>query len=436
MKIKSLIPLKCIALFLSSCTIDANLNKDYKNKVEELLNSSTDDQAKISINTSSNATKNKTNIKVAGLQKNTQSNKNNNLQGLKPANQVNPGNPIQIANQAGKAGKAGKASQANPAGPASQASPVASPANPVVSPATNVQATPPKQIASAQAIQTVPNNTSTPSQSIIKPQQYTFSSSFSQPISQTNFNNSQSNNVTTNYRHQTQPSFVAPVYSGNSPLQKLKNNLLRRIAEEKNKTHNHGFRETYDQFKMKDSAFTLLDVISNISVFDRGFAPQLSSNTPEAENERNRLYAMMDFDQAKTTKFGSIMDTLYQEDQNHSLIRSLIISGLGIQVSLENALEEIEKKIEIFNTEYLRTTINSYRFTYKLNELESKLNSILTEKKEWLNCADAIIANTSSNSNRNDPQSLGQYIENRYLDKMQDARQSALDLYVNITEIR
>ncbi|AEW69218.1 Antigen, P35, putative (plasmid) [Borreliella garinii BgVir] len=424
MKIKSLIPLKCIALFLFSCTIDANLNKDYKNKVEELLNSSTDDQAKISINKSSNATKNKTNIKVAGPQKNTQSGKNNNLQGLKPANQVNPGNLIQIANQAGQAG------------PASQASPVASPANPVVSPATNVQATPPKQIASAQAIQTVPNNTSTPNQSIIKPQQYTFSSSFSQPTSQTNFNNSQSNNVPTNYRHQTQPSFVAPVYSGNSPLQKLKNNLLRRIAEEKNKTHNHGFRETYDQFKMKDSAFTLLDVISNISVFDRGSAPQLSSNTPEAENERNRLYAMMDFDQAKTTKFGSIMDTLYQEDQNHSLIRSLIISGLGIQVSLENALEEIEKKIEIFNTEYLRTTINSYRFTDKLNELESKLNSILTEKKEWLNCADAIIANTSSNSNRNDPQSLGQYIENRYLDKMQDARQSALDLYVNITEIR
>ncbi|WP_215538820.1 complement regulator-acquiring protein [Borreliella bavariensis] len=422
MKIKSLIPLKCIALFLFSCTIDANLNKDYKNKVEELLNSSTDDQAKISINKSSNATKNKTNIKVAGPQKNTQSGKNNNLQGLKPANQVNPGNPIQIANQAG---------------PASQASPVASPGpNPVVSPATNAQATPPKQIASAQAIQTLPNNTSTPNQSIIKPQQYTFSSSFSKPTSQTNFNNSQSNNMPTNYRHQTQPSFVAPVYSGNSPLQKLKNNLLRRIAEEKNKTHNHGFRETYDQFKMKDSAFTLLDVISNISVFDRGSAPQLSSNTPEAENERNKLYAMMDFDQAKTTKFGSIMDTLYQEDQNHSLIRSLIISGLGIQVSLENALEEIEKKIEIFNTEYLRTTINSYRFTDKLNELESKLNSILTEKKEWLNCADAIIANTSSNSNRNDPQSLGQYIENRYLDKMQDARQSALDLYVNITEIR
>lgn len=429
MKIKSLIPLKCIALFLFSCTIDANLNKDYKNKVEELLNSSTDAQAKISINKSSNTTKNKTNIKVAGPQKNTQSGKNNNLQGLKPANQVNPGNPIQIANQAGPSG---------PSGPASQASPVASPAaNPVVSPATNVQATPPKQIASAQAIQTLPNNTSTPNQSIIKPQQYTFSSNFSKPTSQTNFNNSsQSNNVPTNYRHQTQPSFVAPVYSGNSPLQKLKNNLLRRIAEEKNKTHNHGFRETYDQFKMKDSAFTLLDVISNISVFDRGSAPQLSSNTPEAENERNRLYAMMDFDQAKTTKFGSIMDTLYQEDQNHSLIRSLIISGLGIQVSLENALEEIEKKIEIFNTEYLRTTINSYRFTDKLNELESKLNSILTEKKEWLNCADAIIANTSSNSNRNDPQSLGQYIENRYLDKMQDARQSALDLYVNITEIR
>ncbi len=341
------------------------------------------------------------------------------MQGLNQANQAN-----QVANSA------------NPANPASQASPVASPASPVVSPVANVQATPPKQIASAQAIQTVPNNTSTNNQSIIKPQQYTSSSSSSQPTSQTNFNSSQSNNVPSDYRHQTQPSFVSPVYSGNSPLQNLKNNLLRRIAEEKNKTHNHGFRETYDQFKMKDSAFTLLDVISNISVFDRGFAPQLSSNTPEAENERNRLYAMMDFDQAKTTKFGSIMNILYQEDQNHSLIRSLIISGLGIQVSLENALEEIERKIESFNTQYLKTIINSYTFKDKLQELESKLNLILAEKKEWSNYADAIIANTNSNSRRSNPQSLGQYIENRYLDKMQDARQSALDLYIDITEIR
>uniref|UniRef100_UPI001AEF6D2A complement regulator-acquiring protein n=1 Tax=Borreliella garinii TaxID=29519 RepID=UPI001AEF6D2A len=329
-----------------------------------------------------------------------------NLQGLNQANQAN-----QVANSASQV--------------ASSTSPVA-----------NVQATPPKQIASAQAIQTVPNNTSTNNQSIIKPQQYTSSSSSSQPTSQTNFNSSQSNNVPSDYRHQTQPSFVSPVYSGNSPLQNLKNNLLRRIAEEKNKTHNHGFRETYDQFKMKDSAFTLLDVISNISVFDRGFAPQLSSNTPEAENERNRLYAMMDFDQAKTTKFGSIMNILYQEDQNHSLIRSLIISGLGIQVSLENALEEIERKIESFNTQYLKTIINSYTFKDKLQELESKLNLILAEKKEWSNYADAIIANTNSNSRRSNPQSLGQYIENRYLDKMQDARQSALDLYIDITEIR
>ncbi|WP_373538272.1 complement regulator-acquiring protein, partial [Borreliella afzelii] len=49
MKIKSLIHLKFIALFLSSCTIDANLNEDYKNKVEELLNSTTDDQTTIGI---------------------------------------------------------------------------------------------------------------------------------------------------------------------------------------------------------------------------------------------------------------------------------------------------------------------------------------------------------------------------------------------------
>ncbi|ACL35146.1 outer surface protein (plasmid) [Borreliella garinii Far04] len=333
------------------------------------------------------------------------------MQGLNQANQAN-----QVANSASQV--------------ANSASQVASSTSPVA----NVQATPPKQIASAQAIQTVPNNTSTTNQSIIKPQQYTSSSS--QPTSQTNFNSSQSNNVPSNYRHQTQPSFVSPVYSGRNPLQNLKNNLLRRIAEEKNKIYNHGFRETYDQFKMRDSAFTLLDVISNMSVFDRGFAPQLSSNTPEAENGRNKFYAMMDFDRSKTTEFGSIMNILYQEDQNHSLITSLIRSGLGIQISLESALEEIERKIESFNTQYLKTIINSYTFKDKLQELESKLNSILAEKKEWSNYADAIIANTNSNSRRSNPQSLGQYIENRYLDKMQDARQSALDLYIDITEIR
>ncbi len=69
MNIKSLIPLKCIALLLFSCTIDTNLNKDYKNKVEELLNSSKNDQAKISINAKSNTTKDKTNTKAAGLKK-------------------------------------------------------------------------------------------------------------------------------------------------------------------------------------------------------------------------------------------------------------------------------------------------------------------------------------------------------------------------------
>ncbi|WP_210376982.1 complement regulator-acquiring protein, partial [Borreliella valaisiana] len=69
------------------------------------------EQAKISINAKSNTTKDKTNIKAAGLKKNTQPTKNNNLQGLNQANQAN-----QVANSAN---------------PASQASPVASPASQV-----------------------------------------------------------------------------------------------------------------------------------------------------------------------------------------------------------------------------------------------------------------------------------------------------------------
>lgn len=97
---------------------------------------------------------------------------------------------------------------------------------------------------------------------------------------------------------------------------------------------------------MKDSAFELLDVISSAKVYDRSYAPQLNSNTPEAENERNKFYALMDFDQYKIEQFGSIMETLYNENQNHSLIRELMISGLGTQISFELALEEINKKLK------------------------------------------------------------------------------------------
>ncbi|WKC87695.1 complement regulator-acquiring protein [Borreliella japonica] len=233
---------------------------------------------------------------------------------------------------------------------------------------------------------------------------------------------------------QAQSSFVQ---ASSIKSQTSRNNLLRKISEEKNKIkNNNGFRETYDQFKMKDSAFALLDVISNISVFDRSYAPQLSSNTPEAENERNKFYAIMNFDQLKTTQFGSIMETLYKEDQNHSLIRSLIISGLGIQISFELALEELEKKIEILNQEFLNDKISSFNFDIKIKELESKLNTILTGKKEWSKQVEALISNASSNSSLKDSKSLAQYIKTKYLDKMQNARQSVLDLYISITEFK
>uniref|UniRef100_UPI001AF00AF9 complement regulator-acquiring protein n=1 Tax=Borreliella garinii TaxID=29519 RepID=UPI001AF00AF9 len=163
-----------------------------------------------------------------------------------------------------------------------------------------------------------------------------------------------------------------------------KNKLIRKIFAEKTKTNNsNGFRETYDQFKMKDSAFDLLDVISNTLVYDRSYAPQLNSNTPEAENERYKFYAILNFDQSKTKKFGSIIEILYAENQNHNLIRSLIISGLGIQISFELALEEIEKKIELFTQELLNNTIDGFNFDIKMQELSFKLNEILAERKEW-----------------------------------------------------
>ncbi len=187
---------------------------------------------------------------------------------------------------------------------------------------------------------------------------------------------------------------------------------------------------------MKDSAFELLDVISNISVFDRSYAPQLNSNTPEAENERNKFYAIMDFDQSKTTQFGSIMEILYQENQNHSLIRSLIISGLGIQISLEHSLEELGKKIEIFNQEYSNNRISRFDFDAKMKELDSKLNQILIERNEWSKQVDALITNVSSNTSLSDSNTLAQYIQNRYLDRMESSREAVLELYISITEFK
>ncbi|WKC79423.1 complement regulator-acquiring protein [Borreliella tanukii] len=426
MKIKSLMYSKFMALLLFSCTVDAHLNKDYKNKVEELLNSATNDQATVSINTNSNAAQNKTSTnKAAGLQKQTQVAKDKQPQILQhQANQ---------ANQASQASLANLASLANP----SQGN--------LKNVQTKVAGTPPqpKQIAPpvpTQAVKNVPKSTKvstkTPSKRIQSPAKpkLTFSYDLSQSTSQTNFSNSQNNNFPEIYTQASQP-FVQASLSTNS--QTLKNNLLRTISDERNKIkNNNGFRETSDQFKMKDSAFDLLDVISNTSVYDRSYAPQLNSNTPEAENERNKFYAILDFDQLKTEKFGSIMEILYTQNQNHNLIRSLIISGLGIQISFELVLEEIEKKIDLFIQEHLNNKIDSFNFDIKIQELSSKLNEILTERKEWSKNIDTLIANVNSNASLKDPQSLAQYIQNRYLDKMENARQTVLDLYLRITEFK
>ncbi|WKD01269.1 complement regulator-acquiring protein (plasmid) [Borreliella americana] len=400
MKIKPLIHLKLLGLFLLSCTIDAKLDEDYTNKVKGMLDSTTDDQEKTNVNTSSD---DKKNISIADkvaakLQKQSQ------------------------AQQAAKTQQAAQAVQNKGVQNQSQSTPnlklqTLSFGADLTNLSQTTTATMLKQRIPIQAVTTVPGNTRTfNNKSNILP---TFALSYSQPTNQP-----------------TNSSFTVQTTttSSRSKLQTLKNELIRAISEEKNKTQNNfGFIETYDQFKMKDSAFDLLDVISGAKVYDRSYAPQLNSNTPEAENERNKFYALMDFDQNKIEQFGSIMKTLYNENQNHELIRELIISGIGIQISFELALEEINKKIEIFNQDYLNAKINSFDFTNKLKELKSKLNQILEERKEWSRQADALIANTSSNSNLNDSKSLAEYIKNRYLDNMQNARQSVLEAYISIT---
>ncbi|ACN52693.1 MULTISPECIES: complement regulator-acquiring protein [Borreliella] len=421
MKIKSLMHLKFIVLLLFSCTVDAHLNEDYKTKVEELLNNTTNDQATISINTKPNATQNSTNAnKVTNLQKQPQ---------------VANKQPQILQNQASPA------SQANLEQLLKQ---VNSPQGSLKNGQAKIQVTPPKQIAPpaapTQSVKNVTKGTKTtiktPSKRIQKlpRQKSAFNYDLSQSTNYTNFSLQQNNNSPTTY-DKVQLSFSQASLSNHS--QTLKNKLIRKIFAEKTKTNNsNGFRETYDQFKMKDSAFDLLDVISNTLVYDRSYAPQLNSNTPEAENERYKFYAILNFDQSKTKKFGSIMEILYAENQNHNLIRSLIISGLGIQISFELALEEIEKKIELFTQELLNNTIDGFNFDIKMQELSFKLNEILAERKEWSKHVDTLIANVNSNESLKNPQSLAQYIENRYLDKMQNARQTVLDLYLKITEFK
>ncbi|WKC78503.1 complement regulator-acquiring protein (plasmid) [Borreliella turdi] len=421
MKIKPLINLKCIALFLFSCTVEANLDEDYKNKVAELLNSTTNDQAELSINTNSNAAKNQTNTnKVAnsaGVQKQAQSIKNKGLQNL-------PQQKVDLANLANLP------KSKNPVTPIAPVNTATSSKN------TQIKVVmPPKQIASTRTVKPVSRKTTkTHSKRINIPRKHALYSGNSQPISQTSFIDLQSNNFSANYR-QAQPSAVQ-TFSGDTRFQTIKNDFLVRISEEKNKTHNNGFRETYDQFKMKDSAFTLLDVISNAQVFDRSYAPKLSSYAPEAESNRHKFYAMMNFDQSKITQFGSMMEILFQEDKNHNLIRSLIRSGLGIQIPLDFAIEEIEKKTETFFQEYLRSGTNGLDFSNKIQDLESKLNSILNKKNEWFKQVDALISNVQHNSNLKDPQSLAQYIEAKYLDKMKDIRQFVLNTYIDITNFK
>ncbi|WNY70071.1 complement regulator-acquiring protein [Borreliella andersonii] len=418
MKIKPLIHLKLLGLFLFSCTIDANLDKDYKNKVKGMLNSITDNQETANVNTSSNNKKNTTIAdKVAEeLQKQSQeAAKTAAAKGLQ--NQPQVAQALQAAPTAQNKGLQNQPQAAPNLGLQGLGFGVDLSNLPKTTAASPLL----KQRIPVQAVTTVPSNTRTFNRVNTGMPNFASSYSFNQPTSQP-----------------TNSSFaVQTTTSSGSKLQTLKNELIRIIYEEKNKSQNNfGFRETYDQFKMKDSAFDLLDVISGAKVYDRSYAPQLNSNTPDAENGRNKFYALMNFDQNKIEQFGSVMETLYNENQNHELIRELITSGLGIQISFELALEEINKKIDIFNQDYLNTKINSFDFTIKLKELKSKLNQILDEKNEWSKQADALIANASSNSNLSDSKSLAEYIQNRYLNNMQNARQSVLDTYIDITELK
>ncbi|WPM06416.1 complement regulator-acquiring protein (plasmid) [Borreliella sinica] len=432
MKVKSLIYLRFIAtLFLSSCTINAGLNEENENKVKELLKNTTDDQ-EIIIDTSSNAAQNKSSAaKAVALQKQSQPAKDLEFQIPYSSTSSIKENPKSLPG-------ASSTSLANSTNSASR--PKTNSASPPTESGKNAKSTkevtPTRQIASSQ-IKNGPKGTKNSRKNIRKPQKHVTRYSLDDSNNHTELLGLQDNNSSTMFE-QVSLSFAQ---TASIKSQTLKDNFLRTISEEKTKIKNNtGFRETYDQFKMKDSAFSLLDVISNITVFDRSYAPLLNSNTPEAENERNKFYAVLDFDQSKIEQFGSIMEILYKEDKNHSLIRSLIISGLGIQISFELALEELEKKIEILTEEHVKNRIGGFDFETKIKDLQLIFNTILTEKKEWSKQVDALIANASSNASSNaslkDSGFLAQYIQAKYLNKMQNARQSVLDLYISITEFK
>uniref|UniRef100_UPI00165E376B complement regulator-acquiring protein n=1 Tax=Borreliella bavariensis TaxID=664662 RepID=UPI00165E376B len=112
------------------------------------------------------------------------------------------------------------------------------------------------------------------------------------------------------------------------------------------------------------------------------------------------------------------------------------ISGLGIQISLEHSLEELGEKIEIFSQEYSNNRISRFDFDAKMKELDSKLNQILIERNEWSKQVDALITNVSSNTSLSDSNTLAQYIQNRYLDRMESSREAVLELCISITEFK
>ncbi len=71
-----------------------------------------------------------------------------------------------------------------------------------------------------------------------------------------------------------------------------------------------------------------------------------------------------------------------------------------------------------------------------MKELDSKLNQILIERNEWSKQVDALITNVSSNTSLSDSNTLAQYIQNRYLDRMESSREAVLELYISITEFK
>ncbi len=71
-----------------------------------------------------------------------------------------------------------------------------------------------------------------------------------------------------------------------------------------------------------------------------------------------------------------------------------------------------------------------------MKELDSKLNQILIGRNEWSKQVDALITNVSSNTSLSDSNTLAQYIQNRYLDRMESSREAVLELYISITEFK